>query len=91
MNKRFSGSFCYRALIMLVGVVLVFSVTAWRQQSPAYNHSTAIDQADSRAEQEAERMVSLSADTILSILRQEPGLLLQVKKALVRRACLNSQ
>jgi protein involved in polysaccharide export with SLBB domain len=86
MNRTFSGSFCYRALIMLVGLGLGFSATAWSQQSPAYNRSTAIDQADSRAEQEAERMVSLSADTILSILRQEPGLLLQVKKTLVRKA-----
>jgi len=31
-------------------------------------------------------MVSLSADRILTILRREPGLLLQVKKALVRKA-----
>jgi protein involved in polysaccharide export with SLBB domain len=31
-------------------------------------------------------MVSLSADKIISILLQEPGLLLQVKKALVRKA-----
>ncbi len=31
-------------------------------------------------------MVSLSPDRILNILREEPGLLLQVKKALVRKA-----
>src|SRR6185312_5956604 len=49
-------------------------------------NSTAIDQADSRAEQEAEQMVALSADRIITILRQEPGLLLQVKKILVRKA-----
>ncbi len=40
----------------------------------------------SRAEQEAEEEVSLSADRIIEILRQEPGLLLQVKKLLVRQA-----
>jgi protein involved in polysaccharide export with SLBB domain len=85
-NRRFSGGFSCRALTMLVGAGLVFSALSWSQQSAAYNRSTAIDQADSRAEQEAEQMVSLSADRILAILRQEPGLLLQVKKALVRKA-----
>ena len=40
----------------------------------------------SRAEKEAEERVSLSADRILDILQQEPGLLLQVKKMLVRKA-----
>ena len=35
---------------------------------------------------EAEERVSLSADRILDILQQEPGLLLQVKKMLVRKA-----
>ena len=58
----------------------------WSQHSATYSRSSAIDQADSRAEREAEQMVSLSADSILHILREEPGLLLQVKKALVRKA-----
>lgn len=40
----------------------------------------------SRAAQEAEDMVSLSADQILSLLRQDLGLLLQAKKLLVRKA-----
>jgi protein involved in polysaccharide export with SLBB domain len=65
---------------------MVFSAAAWSQQPASYTRSTAIDQANSRAEHEAEQMVSLSADRILFILRQEPGLLLQVKKALVRKA-----
>jgi protein involved in polysaccharide export with SLBB domain len=86
MNRSFSGSFCYRALIALVGVGFGFSATALSQQSPAYNRSTATDESNSRAEREAEQLVSLSADKILAILRQEPGLLLQVKKALVRKA-----
>jgi protein involved in polysaccharide export with SLBB domain len=86
MKGRLSGRLCYRALMVLVGIGLGFSATAGSQQPAAYNHSTAIDQANSRAEQEAEQMVSLSAEKILSILRRETGLLLQVKKALVRRA-----
>jgi protein involved in polysaccharide export with SLBB domain len=65
---------------------LACSAFAWSQQRSAIDHSTAIDQANSRAEREAEQLVSLSADKIVSILSDEPGLLLQVKKALVRRA-----
>ena len=70
-------------------VVLGCSALAWSQQPPQrfpYTRSTAIDQADSRAEKEAEQMVSLSADKIIAILREETGLLLEVKKALVRKA-----
>ena len=56
-------------------------------QDDPYNQRTrAMDQENSRAEQEADRMVSLSPDKIISILTQEPGLLLQVKKLLVRKA-----
>ncbi|MFZ0418034.1 MAG: SLBB domain-containing protein [Candidatus Sulfotelmatobacter sp.] len=80
------GALIYRALIVLLGMELGYSAVAFSQEPSAYSRSTAIDQADSRAEQEAEQLVSLSADKILSILREEPGLLLQVKKALVRRA-----
>src|SRR5271169_6729966 len=68
-------------------VVLGCSAPVWSQQQRlSYTRSTAIDQANSRAEKEAEQMVALSADKIISILRQETGLLLQVKKALVRKA-----
>jgi hypothetical protein len=72
--------------VVLLCIGMVFSTTAWSQQPASYTRSTAIDQANSRAEHEAEQMVSLSADRILFVLRQEPGLLLQVKKALVRKA-----
>ncbi|MGA8153335.1 MAG: SLBB domain-containing protein [Terriglobales bacterium] len=73
-------------LSIVFGLTGVLSSQQQPQQRLSYTHRTAIDQSNSRAEQEAEQMVSLSADRILSILRQEPGLLLQVKKALVRRA-----
>jgi protein involved in polysaccharide export with SLBB domain len=84
--RRFCKVFHRRTELVLLCVGLVFSATAWSQQPAAYSHSTAIDQANSRAEHEAEQMVSLSPDRILSVLRQEPGLLLQVKKTLVRKA-----
>jgi protein involved in polysaccharide export with SLBB domain len=82
----FSRTVRQRTEVVLLCIGLGCSAPAWSQQRTAYSRSTAIDQANSRAEHEAEQMVSLSADKILSILRQEPGLLLQVKKALVRKA-----
>lgn len=39
-----------------------------------------------RAEKEAESMVSLPAEQIISLLQKEPGLFLEIKKMLVRRA-----
>jgi protein involved in polysaccharide export with SLBB domain len=84
--SRFSRMFHHCAGILSLCGGLLFSATAWSQQPAAYSRSSAIDQANSRAEHEAEQMVSLSPDRILNILRQEPGLLFQVKKALVRKA-----
>jgi protein involved in polysaccharide export with SLBB domain len=80
-----------RRRVNLAGVsfclVLGCSALVWSQQQRLpYTPSTAISQADSRAERAAEQMVSLSADNIISLLRQEAGLLLQVKKAVVRKA-----
>jgi len=78
----------FEGLLVLAVVAFVFSA-AWAQQGAGYGlygRSTAIEESKSRAEKEAEQMVSLSADKIVLILRQEPGLLLQVKKALVRKA-----
>src|SRR5579862_9017808 len=84
MKKRITTA-CTCTLVCVSGGLL-FAAMARSQQPARYGQSTAIDQAGSRAEQEAEQMVSLSADRILTILRREPGLLLQVKKALVRKA-----
>jgi hypothetical protein len=84
--SRLSRTFRYRTQIVSLCIGLGCSATAWSQQPAGYSRSTAIDEKNSRAEREAEQMVSLSADRILSILRQEPGLLLQVKKVLVKRA-----
>ena len=84
--SRFSRVFHHRPKMISLCLGLALSATAWGQQPAAYSRSTAIDQKNSRAEHEAEQMVSLSADRILFILRDEPGLLLQIKKALVRKA-----
>jgi protein involved in polysaccharide export with SLBB domain len=92
MSKVFGSNALVLGALSVFVVACGFFLSAWGQQSTAYSanrsygRSTAIDQSKSQAELEAEHMVSLSADKILSILRDEPGLLLQVKKALVRKA-----
>src|SRR6266496_488634 len=50
------------------------------------SRTRALGEADSRAEKEAERMVSLPPEKIVLLLQQEPGLFLVIKKMLVRRA-----
>ena len=71
---------------LLVGM-LVCSLPASAQMSTQSGRSRAVEQSYSRAEQEAEQLVSLSPERIIPLLLQgEPGLLLQVKKLLVRRA-----
>jgi protein involved in polysaccharide export with SLBB domain len=84
-------TYILRRRVTLAGISLCValgcSALGWSQQQRfSYTRGTAIDQVNSRAEKEAEQMVSLSADKIISILRDETGLLLQVKKALVRKA-----
>jgi protein involved in polysaccharide export with SLBB domain len=77
-------------LLLHIACVLAFAELLFfpcaQAQQHLYPNSTAIDQADSRAEQEAEESVALSAEKIISILRDEPGLLLQLKRTLVRKA-----
>ena len=50
------------------------------------NPQSAPSSGQSRAERQAEAVVTLSADRVIALLRQEPGLLLQVKKKLARQA-----
>ena len=74
--------------------LLTFCLRAVRAQEPAdsqarddYSARThAVSESDSRAEKEAERLVSFSPERIILILQQEPGLFLEVKKMLVRQA-----
>src|SRR5256885_5643736 len=70
-----------------VAMAIAFASLGFAQTLPNYrNDQIHRNGAQSRAELEAEERVSLSPDTILQILQQEPGLLLQVKKVLVRKA-----
>jgi protein involved in polysaccharide export with SLBB domain len=78
-SLRFSG--------VALAILLSLMTSAWAQQpSSYYERKTAIEQSKSRAESEADQLVSLSAENIVAILRREPGLLLEVKKSIVRHA-----
>src|SRR5438034_3487124 len=70
----------------LAALLLALAVPAWTQTRSAYDRSTAIEQSSSRAQNAADDLVSLSAEKIISLLREETGLLLEVKKLLVRKA-----
>lgn len=59
-------------------------VISAQTQNQRYGPESAV--IKSRAEQAAEQQVALSPEKIIELLRQEPGLLLQVKKMLVRKA-----
>lgn len=69
----------WRTAASLFAAGLALSVTVKAQTDPAAPENN-------RAAEEAEQRVSLSATAIAQILREEPGLLLAVKKALVRKA-----
>jgi polysaccharide biosynthesis/export protein len=51
-----------------------------------YDRTRAVPLEQSRAEAEADRLVALSSEKIISLLTAEPGLLLKCKKLLVRTA-----
>lgn len=77
-----------RAGVVCGLAIVLGSTLTWGQQQQrlSYTPSTAIDQAYSRAEREAEDLVALSPDKIVSILHDETGLMVEVKKAIVRKA-----
>ncbi|HLX68699.1 MAG TPA: hypothetical protein VKV04_03640, partial [Verrucomicrobiae bacterium] len=90
MSKAPFHSRRFLSPILLVLFVLSLGML-WSQSLPTqpagyYDRKTAVQTPDSRAEKEAESLVSLSPETIISILRRETGLLLEVKKAVVRKA-----
>jgi len=70
------------ALLLLLG----FSSQATAQDTRDYASVPRDKAVRSQAEMEAEQRVSLSADKIIELLQREPGLLLAVKKRLVREA-----
>lgn len=77
MSKRAGAS-------LLTALLWIPPLAAQQVMNPS--PSRAVEQSQSRAEQAAEDMVSLSENKIVALLRSETGLLLEVKKALVRAA-----
>lgn len=87
MSKHRSlTSRCSCLLLIALSVGLAFCTQAAGQYSFPTDHKTALDVPESQAEREAEQLVALSPEKIISILQNETGLMLQVKRLLVRKA-----
>jgi protein involved in polysaccharide export with SLBB domain len=72
-------------LASLLSALCVCSIAGQARQQSA-QAARSVERSESRAQQEADRLVSLAPEKIIVILSQEPGLLLQVKKLVVREA-----
>ena len=83
MRQRFHSPRWWKLVAAILACALLPPVSAG-QEAPAAREKPAIE-IDAHA-QDPEPPVSLSAATISEILRQEPGLLLEVKRLLVRKA-----
>ena len=94
MNVANSGGCCDGLSLEFVLKLLLYAGTALgvavlnlgAQERVEYGSVPRQKTVQSQAEMEADQFVSLSADKIIQLLRDEPGLLLQVKKRLVRKA-----
>lgn len=85
--RKTSVSQVQNAAFVISAILLAcFFSSSWLQAQARYDNTTAISENESRAQEAADAIVSMSPDKIITLLREEPGLLLQVKKALVRKA-----
>src|SRR4051794_16656572 len=71
-----------RLPIVVLAAMILASLVGVAQSAGIRNQAV----AKTAAEMEADEKVSLSAEKVIAILQTEPGLLLQVKKLLVRKA-----
>jgi polysaccharide export outer membrane protein len=85
-SNRVSKTRVGSLLLMLSVSTVLWAQVKVSDKSSDFDRTKAVPEEQSRAEQEAERLVSLSADKILSLLASEPGLFLECKKVLVRTA-----
>ena len=90
-RHRLSVGFWSRTVPSSRGVIVALlcglqAVVLQGQTAPSYNRTPAIGTPESEAERRAEESASLSPETLIALLQQEPGLLLEVKKDLFRRA-----
>ncbi len=82
LSPRFPSA---RAAILACFLALCTALVC-AQDSPVYGRTRALDESRSQAERQAEQTVSLSAEKLITLLQKETGLLLEVKKLLVRKA-----
>jgi len=86
-NMLSSAKPYFLSLFLILGFVSPVVLAGQNGTNPSYTKQTsAAPDQNSRAEQAAENLVSLSAERIILLLDKEPGLLLEVKKMLVRKA-----
>jgi protein involved in polysaccharide export with SLBB domain len=83
MRRRFHSPLRLKLAAALLACALLPPVSAGQEAPPAKEKPMV--EVDPHA-QDPEPLVSLSAATIIDILRREPGLLLEVKRLLVRKA-----
>jgi protein involved in polysaccharide export with SLBB domain len=79
----------YSRIVSLALILAFCTVGISAQDSPVYGgtgRTRALDESHSQAERQAEQTVSLSAEKLITLLQKETGLLLEVKKLLVRKA-----
>src|SRR6266536_2878049 len=86
MNIRLHAAFICLVLFAVCAPYVHGQDREYSQKERYPVRKNAMSEADSRAEQEAERLVSLTPERIILLLGQEPGLFLEVKKMLVRKA-----
>ena len=71
---------------ILAALLILCTAFVCAQDSPVYGRTRALDESRSQAERQAEQTVSLSPEKLIVLLQKEAGLLLEVKKLLVRKA-----
>jgi protein involved in polysaccharide export with SLBB domain len=76
----------YARTAILASLLALCNGLIMAQDSPIYGRTRALDESHSQAERQAEQTVSLSAEKLIALLQKETGLLLEVKKVLVRKA-----
>ncbi|MGA2356131.1 MAG: SLBB domain-containing protein [Terriglobales bacterium] len=74
------------AVFLAVSAPWVCAQAVSAQDTPIYSRTPALETSRSQAERQAEETVSLSAEKLIGLLRRETGLMLEVKKLLVRKA-----
>src|SRR5438132_10103127 len=86
MSKCSSSVTRCAKLAALLLACLTLAVPAWTQIRSVYDRTTAIEQSNSRAQNAANDLVSLSAEKIIPLLREILGLPPDAKNTLARHA-----